>query len=60
MTSGNGDNNYAIFQNSKKTSHGIREKGPIQPVLMNILESNTLNTDLDQHYFNYEPRVQEK
>lgn len=37
MTSSNGDNNYAIFQNRKKTFRDIKKKEPIQPILINIL-----------------------
>ena len=52
--------NYAIYQNSKKTSLENKEVEPVESVQMNIYQSNNYRKDLSWLHFNNEPRVQER
>ena len=52
--------NYAIYQNSKKTSLENKEVELVESVQMNIYQSNTYRKDLSWLHFNNEPRVQDR
>ena len=52
--------NCAIYQNNEYTSLENKEVEPIQPVQMNIYQSNTYKKDLSWLYFNSEAKVQER
>ena len=51
---------FAIYQNNKETSLENKEVEPVEPVQMNIYQSNTYRKDLSWPHFNDEPRVQER
>ena len=50
--------NHAIYQNNEKTSIKKNEVEPIEPVQMNIYQSNTYRKDLIWQHFDDAPRVQ--
>ena len=49
-----------IYQNIKWASRKNKEEEPVEPVKMNIYQSNTYRKDLWCLLFNDEPRVQER
>ena len=52
--------NHAIYQNNVKTSLKNKEVEPVEPVQMNLYQSNTYRNDLSWLHFDDEPRVQER
>ena len=47
-------------ENNEKTSLENKEVEPVEPVQMNIYQSNTYRKDLSRLHFDDEPRVQER
>ena len=52
--------NCAVYQKNEYTSLENKEVEPIQPVQMNIYQSNTYKKDLSWLHFNSEAKVQER
>ena len=52
--------NNAIYQNNEQTSFENKEVKPVEPVQVNIHQSNTYKKDLSWLHFDDEPRVQER
>ena len=46
--------NHSIYQNNKQTSFEKKEVEPVQPVQMNIYQSNTYTKDLSCQHFDDE------
>ena len=58
VTSRNGDKkNHAIFQNNEWTSLENIEVEPVEPVQMNMYQSNIYRKDLSWLHFNDKPRI---
>ena len=60
VTSRNSDWKVTVYQNNKQTSLKNKEVEPIEPVQMNIYQSNTCIKDLSLLHFKNEPRAQER
>ena len=52
--------NHTIYQNNKQSPHENEEVKPVEPVHINIYQSNTYRKGLAWLHFNDEPRVQER
>ena len=52
--------NHAIYQNNEYTSLENKEMEPVEPVQMNIYQSNAYRTDLSWLHFDNEPRVEQR
>ena len=55
-----GKKHYAIYQNNEQTSLEKKEVEPLQPIQMNIYQSNTYRKNLSWLHFDDEPRFQER
>ena len=60
VTPRNGDRKNAIYQKKEQTSLENKDAEPLEPVQMNIYQSNTYSKDLRFLHLKDEPRVQER
>ena len=60
VTPTNGDRKNAVDQNNEQTFLENKDVEPLEPVQMNIYQSNTYSKDLRFLHLKDEPRVQER
>ena len=60
VTPTNGDRKNAVDQNNEQTFLENKDVEPLEPVQINIYQSNTYSKDLSFLHLKDEPRVQER